>query len=323
MITKLQNNLYSIQVPLPDNPLKWLNAYIIRGENGGRNLLIDTGFKRPECVRAILDGFKILDIEPGNTDVFLSHVHSDHTGNAPEFKRLGCHLIMGKTDHRVLLRDTWAERKQRAINEGMSAEVMDLVFRHNPAVKYAPDPFDAEEIEAGTVLAYADYLLTCIETPGHTPGHICLYDSAKQIMFCGDYVLFDITPNICFWMESTDSLGDYLESLDRIDQYCVKLALPGHRAVGEKSFTERIAELKEHHAARLNEAERVVHKNPGINAYDLAGNMTWRIRARNWDEFPPGQKWFALGETLAHLDYLVARERIERCVDADGMVSYR
>lgn len=322
MIEQLEKNIYSFQVPLPDNPLKWLNTYVVAGTDGGRNLLIDTGFKRPECFEALMNGFQELGIAPENTDVFLTHVHSDHTGNAPALQKLGCRLIMGRTDHQVLLRDTWDVRKQRVLREGMPQAMLDLVFRHNPAVIYAPGAFNAEEKEAGDTLSYGGYAFTLIETPGHTPGHMCLYDAQNRIMFSGDHVLFDITPNICAWVQMADSLGAYLQSLARISQYPVRLALPAHRTVGEKTFEARISELLAHHTARLNEARQIVHENPGINAYDLAGKMTWRIKARSWDDFPPGQKWFALGEALAHLDHLVIGKQITRIQNKDGSIIY-
>ena len=74
---------------------------------------------------------------------------------------------------------------------------------------------------------------------------------------------------------------------------------------------------------RLSEAERLVHEHPGVTAYELAGLMTWRIRAKNWADFPPSQKGFAFGETLAHLDTLLASGAIERLFGENGIVTYR
>lgn len=48
-------NLFLLNIPLPENPLKNLNAYLIRGEKGQRSLLVDTGFRRKECRVALLD----------------------------------------------------------------------------------------------------------------------------------------------------------------------------------------------------------------------------------------------------------------------------
>ena len=123
-------------------------------------------------------------------------------------------------------------------------------------------------------------------------------------MFTGDHVLFDITPNITAWIQMKDALGTYLDSLRKIDAYDVRLALPGHRKTGD--FHQRIAQLLEHHHRRLDEALSVVKAHPGRPAYDIAGHMTWKIRANSWQDFPVAQKWFAVGECMSHLDYLTA-----------------
>ena len=53
MVTQLADNLYTIAVPLPNNPLKNLNTYVL---TGSRNLLIDTGFRQKACRTALLEG---------------------------------------------------------------------------------------------------------------------------------------------------------------------------------------------------------------------------------------------------------------------------
>jgi len=60
-------------------------------------------------------------------------------------------------------------------------------------VEWAPE---AKILAQGHTLTYGDYTFTCIETPGHTLGHICLYETAKKILISGDHVLIDISPNI-------------------------------------------------------------------------------------------------------------------------------
>ena len=79
MYTHIEGNIYLIPVPLPDNPLRNLNSYVIRAEGGGRHLLIDTGFRRDECRDALLAGLGELDVRLEDTDIFLTHLHSDHT----------------------------------------------------------------------------------------------------------------------------------------------------------------------------------------------------------------------------------------------------
>ena len=83
----------------------------------------------------------------------------------------------------------------------------------------------------------------------------------------------------------------------------VERVLPAHRAeMG--GLDERVEELKIHHQRRLESALEIVRTTPGLTAYAIAGRMAWSIRCRNWEEFPVTQKFFAVGEALAHLDHL-------------------
>lgn len=310
MITQICENMYSIPVALPNNPLKWLNAYFAAGNGKSRNLLVDTGFNNPECLAALTEALFELKAEPADTDVFLTHLHSDHTGNAAALEAMGCRIIMGEHDYKLLAGENWAAIRARALSEGMSREMLRVIFDCNPATIYAPDKFHVSAVNAGDILKYGGYEFECICTPGHTPGHMCLYDRGRKLLLSGDHVLFDISPNITCWSGVPDSLGDYLESLRRVEELEVETVLPGHRNCGSVTLKERTEQLIAHHERRLGELERIIAERPGLNAYELTGLLRWRIHAKSWDDFPPAQKWFAMGEAMAHLDYLIARGRI-------------
>ena len=74
---------------------------------------------------------------------------------------------------------------------------------------------------------------------------------------------------------------------------------------------------------RLDETLRAVRENPGEGAYLLASKLTWNIRRRSadWEDFPLPQKWFAVGECIAHLNYLRLRDQI-RLEMVDGKCRY-
>jgi len=78
MPEEICRNLYRIEVPLPDSPLKSLNSYVIRGKD--RNLVIDTGFNRKTCLTAMQTGLSALGIDLSRTDFFITHLHADHFG---------------------------------------------------------------------------------------------------------------------------------------------------------------------------------------------------------------------------------------------------
>ena len=101
------------------------------------------------------------------------------------------------------------------MRDGFSQAEMEALWGDNPAQTAAPPWREGlyTELQDGAALHYGGRMLRCVLTPGHTPGHLCLYDPARRRLFCGDHVLFHITPNICRWQGVEDSLGDYLKSL--------------------------------------------------------------------------------------------------------------
>jgi len=187
-----------------------------------------------------------------------------------------------------------------------------LMFKPSPdSGGRVPDNIQA--LDEGDVLRYGDFEFECIYTPGHTPGHMCLYERKKKVLILGDHVLFDISPNINADAMVHDTLGLYLENLKKIRDLPVDYALPAHRNQGEISLAERVDRLLAHHERRLAELERlIIQAEDGVTAYELASGLRWKIRANSWDDFPDPQKCFAFGETLAHLDHLITRGKIEK-----------
>ena len=322
------DGIIRIPVPLPGSPLKYTNSYLIRGP---RNLLIDTGFHRPECrllLRAALDE---MGVSLAETDYFITHHHSDHVGLAAELAGETGIIYIGRVELSWLRSyqkssedhpGSWERFDQRFAREGFPKEELIRLWEQNPARIYAPPqggPY--VPVEDGQVLQYGGYRLICRSMPGHTPGHMCLHLPERKLMFLGDHVLFDITPNIIAWPGVENALGDYCESLRILQQYDIQTPLPGHREAG-MPLQERITALLLHHQTRLAEAEQIVREQPGLTAYELAGKMTWKIRSRSWAEFPLAQKWFAVGEAMAHVDELLARGALIRQEDKKGVRHY-
>lgn len=85
MIQKVYENIYLNSVRLPNTPLKSLNSYIITDAN--RALIIDSGFNTQISSEDFFSGIKELGIDIKNTDLFLTHLHADHSGLASLFQR--------------------------------------------------------------------------------------------------------------------------------------------------------------------------------------------------------------------------------------------
>lgn len=320
MAEELYPGLYRIQIPLPNSPLKYLNSYVIRNET--RNLVIDTGLNRDACKKAMLEGLAELGIGLDTVDLFITHLHSDHFGLVTELAGENTRIYFNRPDGERL-EDTrvFEHIIEYGAKSGFPVESLREALNQHPGVKFGAGWMPALTIlNDGDKLAIGDYEFTCIQTPGHTPGHTCLYEPDKRIFIAGDHVLYDITPHIQCWTDTENPLFDYLRSLDKVRGLDVDMALPGHRNLFA-DFTERIDTLKQHHFRRLAEVEEILAKSSPMNAYEVASEMTWDLTAKNWAAFPLMQKWFATGEALAHLRHLEIDNRIRRA-RTDPVITY-
>jgi len=270
----------------------------------------------PECSEALLSGLKELNVVFSKTTLFLTHFHADHCGLVETLIDVGCRVYMGSLDYDLLC--TAVDGKKLLSDfreEGYPQEELEKQLEVNPAHVYAPSCiFPVTEVGEGFTLNIGGLVLTTIATPGHTPGHLCLYLAEYETMFLADHVLFDISPNISVFPGADNPLKDYLESLDKICRYPIKLALTAHRSTGT-DITERVEVIKEHHYERLAIADDVVRRFPNSTAYEIASHFNWKMRGNGWDDFPIQQKWFAVGETLAHLNWLLFDGQIEKWKD--------
>lgn len=316
MYTQIEGNIYTIPVPLPNNPLRNLNSYVIL--DGERSLVIDTGFRKEECRKALTEGLAELGVDMNKADIFLTHLHADHTGLAQELAGPDSKIYISRPDGTLLRRSLTEgyDRTGEYRSFGFSEEELSHLDE-SPSNRYRQSEMsDFTYIADGDILEYGGRRLQVISTPGHTPGHVCLYDKDNKIMFLGDHVLFDITPNITTWAGFDDPLGHYVHSLMDISIYDVRVPLPAHRGV-HGTMAERIGTIIEHHGTRIREMVNVLDDEPGLTPYDLSGKMTWRVHGKtnSWADFPLAQKWFAVGETAAHLEYLLCRGRVRREFD--------
>lgn len=312
LIEKLLPDLYKIEIPLPDNPLKSINSYVIKSP--GRNLIIDTGMNQKECMAVMDFSLKELDINLNKTDFFITHLHADHCGLVSKLAADNSNIYCSQQDADIInSTNFWDRIKKFALMSGFPQhEFRELVEKH-PGYKYGNTRFiDFNILKEGDMIKIGEYIFKCIETPGHTKGHMCLYEPKKKIIITGDHVIKEITPNISLWSYEDNFLDDYLKSLDKVYELDVKLVLPGHRSIF-RNLRERIKELKHHHQMRIDEILSILEKEKGErDAYQIASQMSWDLTYDSWEQFPSPQKWFATGEAASHLKYLEGKGMIRR-----------
>ncbi len=317
---EIKPNLYRCRIPLPDSPLKYLNSYILKSDD--RNLIVDTGLNRPECLEAMQGGLAELGVDLSQTDFFITHLHADHFGLVTRLLQKSGRVFFNRPEKELI--ETWEGFEPMiafAGKNGFPQDDLRKALAAHPGNKFGSDWVpDLEVLGDNDILQIGSYVFQCVETPGHTLGHTCLYEPDQKILIAGDHLLIDITPNIQCWSEYENPLKNYFKSLDKIYDLDVEIVLPGHRRLF-RNHRRRIQELKHHHRHRLDEVCSILDTGSPKHAYDVASEMTWDIRCANWQAFPIAQKWFATGEALAHLNYLENNARISR-VDSTETIQY-
>ncbi len=166
-------------------------------------------------------------------------------------------------------------------------------------------------------------------TPGHSPGHICLYDARRKVLFSADHVLPVTTPNVGLRMggnghglPESNPLGDYLSSLAKVRGLDAETVLPAHEYVFH-DLRGRVDAILEHHRRRNEEIVATLKPGPKT-AYQVSESITWLPESgkvkfhdlAHWDQR------MAVSETIAHLQALRADGTIRRYA-SDGIVYYQ
>ncbi len=319
MVEEIAKDLFRIKVPLPETPLKYLNAYAVRSPE--RSLVVDTGLNHEDCLRALQAGLDRIGIAPARCDYFITHLHSDHFGLITRLADDNTRVFFNRPEAEII--ENWQGFGPILDYVGLNGfplERLKAALKAHPGSKFGTDWVPPLQMMAeGDVIRVGGYTFECIETPGHTLGHTCLYAPDQRLFIAGDHLLDGITPNIQCWAEGRNPLKQYLESLDKVRPLAVDLVLPGHRRLFSR-FEARIDELIDHHHQRLGEVLAILEEGPR-SGYAVASRMTWDIQAADWESFPVAQQWFATGEALAHLRYLEEEGKIQRQVK-DGRVQF-
>lgn len=316
--------IYQLKVPIPDNPLGYLLAYLIRRGDG--YLLVDCGWDAPEAFDALAAQLGRLGADFSEIRaIFITHFHPDHYGLAGRVKALsGARLYLHEREAGLI-------RSRAQAPEAFAAELQAWLRRHGVpeaelgrlgdgtmARPFARPALPDAVLQGGEEVVANGRRFRVVYTPGHSPGHVCLYSAADGLLIAGDHVLPTITPNVSLHPDGAENpLGEYLESLQRVAELEVRLVLPAH----EHAFTDlrrRVREIIEHHEARNREILAALRPGP-LTAYEVAGRIRWNIGP--WETFSAWARRMALMETLAHLRYLESTGRVRSV--ADGTVRWQ
>jgi glyoxylase-like metal-dependent hydrolase (beta-lactamase superfamily II) len=308
--------LWRLRLPLPWPGVPHCNAWAIAAGNG--IVLVDTGMHEPGSMGQLeraLDQVKLrVDLV---RLVACTHAHADHWGQAaPIATRAGCefwmhphheHALAAQRDPEAAL----ARRLEVGRQSGVSAAALEAYAERlkeipsGVAEYIQPDRDLVPGVEIETDLGP----WTVHETPGHAPSHVCLYQAERRVLISGDHVLGRISLYYDYgW--TPDPVGEFLDSLDRVDALDARLALSGHG----KPFTDVHGHIEGNRRLvreRLEATVRALDASAPRTAVDIAPEIYGEpLQMSN-------ANWF-LAQTLCYLRHLERQARV-RCVPSDGV----
>ena len=278
-----------------------VHCYVLRSSSGGW-ILVDTslGTRDPEAKwRPVLD-----ELDAPIERIVVTHMHPDHVGGARDVHEVtGATVFQGREDYAQCVR-AWGQRDPEVFvrywtDHGMPASFVQGIVDESQglidAVHWVEGP---ELLESGDEID--GWRIEVLR--GHSDGHIVLLRDG--VMIAGDTILEGITPAIGLYPNSRpDPLGDYLETLARIEELAPRVAYAGHKApVADPAARAR--EIRAHHVERLDRTCAALDGVP-LNAFEVS-------LALFESDLSVTLRRFATAEALAHLERLVYDGRAER-----------
>lgn len=323
--------IFRLRVPMP-GPLGYVNCFLLEGD--GELVLVDTG---PDTAvsREGLDremhalGKGIEDV----TRTLITHGHPDHCGFAKRAREAyGIPFWIHPLDAEYYTRmhqgeltrqaETWIRREV----PGEAVPRIEAGLLGMMQIVQEEIPWDPHDLMGGLDSQHpSPFRVGAMEwmvfhTPGHSPGHVCLYERRLGILISGDLVLPEETPHVGLdGSASGDPLANYLASLHLLESLPVQLVLPGH---GEpfRDLQGRIRDLQAHHQERLQQIVEAV-RGGARSIYEVARCIPWTPKKTPFFDLDPINQFLALQETAAHLEHLVVGNRLQR-VSGEGPTQY-
>jgi glyoxylase-like metal-dependent hydrolase (beta-lactamase superfamily II) len=308
------------RIPLPIE-LSHINVWLLETEHG--YVIVDTGMAATIGKEAWLALERDVFAARPVCAVFVTHIHPDHIGLAAWLQeRHGVPVLMSERTHELSRTFLGGESRIEAgeVERFFNSQGLTDLGSIQPMLK--PDRFARvtsgvprveRHVANGETLQWGSGW-TAMRTDGHAEGHLCLWNAAHRVLISGDQVLPTISSNISFGPHTADldPLGSYLSSLERLRKFPVEtLVLPSH-GVPFYGLQQRADDLRGHHEEEL--ATVLAACREPKSAVELLPVMFRR-------ELKGMHLFLALGEALAHAEYLVHAGKLRRD-GASGVIRY-
>jgi glyoxylase-like metal-dependent hydrolase (beta-lactamase superfamily II) len=258
--------------------------------------------------------------------IVATHYHPDHMGLAGWLcAEAGAELWTSRTEwllarlHAQDVSEEWVAAGRRLDHQaGLDAALVEERAARGNLYRrrVAPPPGSFRRVRDGDRLRLDGADWEVIVGRGHSPEMICLFGAEPNVLIAADQILPRISPNVSVWPSepAANPLAEFLSSLARfreLPEDC--LVLPSH-GPPFRGLRARIDQLVAHHEERLA-ATLEACSTPATVA-----DVMPKLFDRPLDGH---QLQFALGESLAHLNYLVDRGTLRAQLDGEGRVRFR
>lgn len=314
--------MYWIRMPLPIS-LHHINLWLLEDDAGW--VLVDTGFGNDETKalwKQVLDG-PAAALKPAK--LICTHHHPDHFGLAGWLSReYGIPCLMPEKEWTVatllgrLSDDVFASGQERFYaDHGVPEEVRGRLHAVGNAYRglISDPPLAFTRIRDEETLTIGARPWQVMELEGHSDALAGLYCPSLRVFIAGDQILPKITPNISvhWFKDGSEPLSDYLASLDRLANRLPEdsLVLPSHKLPFTGVLT-RVADLQQHHRDRLE----ILLNDMVPGAPRDAWSFLPVLFPRTLDD---DHIMFALGESIAHLEHLVALGMLVKTNGSEGI----
>ena len=318
-----------LPVPVVDSELSEVNAYLIKGEDGC--LLVDTGWNTSYTFRALERqlqeiGVRFEDIR----QILITHFHPDHYGLAGRLKELsGAKVILHQIERDyvysryVAMDSLLAETAELLRVHGVPEQELPRLQKASLEVrKYVVPVAPDITVRGGERLQHGRFNFEVVWTPGHSPGHVCLYEPKLRVLLSGDHLLPTIFTNVSLHPQSGENpVGKYLDSLRLIEQMEIDLVLPAHEFVFTNA-RRRIREMYVHHDERRLAIIGALQAG-AKSAYEISSEIPWIVNGATmpFGELSSLDKRLAVMSALAHLEPLWGEGKVRKG-RRDGVVVY-
>ncbi len=309
-VEQVRPGVWSIPVPIPNNPLRYVLVYVFETEGG--IYLVDAGWNTDDAFDTLAAGLTELGATIGDVrGVMVTHIHPDHYGLAGRVRETSGAWVALHPADAALIPDRYMQPEEllTRMEEAMKRygappeEIGTLSHASMPVLAFVSTVKPDVLLEDGDKPEVPGWDLQAIWTPGHSPGHLCFWEPRHRLMLTGDHVLPRITPNISFHPQSGDDpLGFFLASLEKLQPYDSQEVLPAHehRFVGLPSRLDELLEHHDHRFAEVLDSIRAGDDTP----WAVATRMQW---SRSWDRISGFMRRAAVSEAMAHIRALERR----------------